>query len=296
MRIVLTGSSGRVGRAIFARLCGANEVIGVDRVPFSTTRIVADLADRAAIERALEGADAIIHAAGPHAPHVGVLSDAEFERTNIAATAWLYQAALAAGASRFLYTSTTALYADAIAPAGCTFVDEDTAPRPRSIYHRTKLAGEEALEELARPALPVRVLRMSRCFPEPAPAMAAYRLHRGIDLRDVADGHALALDHAGPAFARFILSGATPFARGDCEALGIDAPQVLRATAPELVAQFERRGWPLPARIDRIYSPAKAERELGWTARRDWREVLRQLDNEDIEVLPASARIAARPE
>jgi UDP-glucose 4-epimerase len=37
---------------------------------------------------------------------------------------------------------------------------------------------------------------MGRCFPEPAPAMALARLHRGIDARDVAEAHALALDTA----------------------------------------------------------------------------------------------------
>lgn len=296
MRVLLTGSSGRVGRAIFARLAPAHEVIGVDRVPFSTTQVIADLADRDTLKAALEGADAVIHTAGPHAPHVGVLADAEFERANIAATRWLYEAALAAGAQRFVYTSTTALYAEAIAPGGCSWIDETTPPRPRTIYHRTKLAGEAALEALATPALPVRVLRMSRAFPEPAPAMALYRLHRGVDVRDVADGHALALAHDGPAFARFILSGATPFAPEDCAALGEDAPGVLRRTVPALVEEFCARGWRLPQRIDRVYSPAKAAAQLGWSPRHGWEEVIGQLDRASLEVLPAGAVIKARQE
>ncbi|MGF0520385.1 hypothetical protein ACQEDT_02620 [Agrobacterium pusense] len=45
MRIVLTGSSGRVGRAIFSALASRHEVIGIDRSPFSTTHIVGDFAD-----------------------------------------------------------------------------------------------------------------------------------------------------------------------------------------------------------------------------------------------------------
>ena len=56
----------------------------------------------------------------------------------------------------------------------------------------------------------VTSLRMSRCFPEPAEFMAWYRLHRGIDRRDVAEAHALALDRRGPP-ATYVISAATPF-------------------------------------------------------------------------------------
>ena len=38
-------------------------------------------------------------------------------------------------------------------------------------------------EDAGRDGLAVTVLRLSRCFAEPAPLMAAYRLHRGIDAR-----------------------------------------------------------------------------------------------------------------
>jgi len=41
-------------------------------------------------------------------------------------------------------------------------------------------------EDAGRDGLAVTVLRLSRCFAEPAPLMAAYRLHRGIDARAVA--------------------------------------------------------------------------------------------------------------
>jgi hypothetical protein len=56
-------------------------------------------------------------------------------------------------------------------------------------HHRTKLEAEQFLEAEADRNLKVTTLRMSRCFPEPAPIMAMYRLHRGIDSRDVAEGH-----------------------------------------------------------------------------------------------------------
>lgn len=296
MKILLTGSSGRIGRAIYGALAGRHEVIGVDRTVFSTTRIIGDCGDEGVMKPALEGVDAVIHTAGPHAPHVDRLPDAEFERVNIEATHELYEWAREAGARRFVYTSTTALYGDAVQPGACTWIDEETPPSPRTIYHRTKYAAEVMLESMASEALPVRVLRMSRCFPEPADTMALYRLHRGVDARDVGSGHALALSDRGGAFGRFVLSGATPFQPQDCEGLAQDPRAVLEARAPGLLAEMDRRGWPIPAAIDRVYSSALAQEKLGWKPRWGWQEVMAQADRADIEVLPAGALIDERPE
>lgn len=288
MKIILTGSSGRIGRAIFGSLAGEHEVIGVDLSVFSTTQVIADCGDEAVMRPLLEGAKAVVHTAGPHAPHVNQVPDEEFTRVNVEATEHLYNWALAAGVERFVYTSTTALYGNAIIPGECTWVDEETAPQPKSIYHRTKLAGEERLRALATAKLPVRVLRMSRCFPETAPLMASYRLHRGIDARDVGEGHRLALDHNGPAFARFILSGTTLLKREDSEGLAADAPSIIRKRAPGLAKAFEQRGWELPRTIDRVYDASAAEKALGWRTQWGWEEVLAQLDRQDLEILPTA--------
>ncbi|MEM7780837.1 MAG: NAD(P)-dependent oxidoreductase [Pseudomonadota bacterium] len=296
MKILLTGSSGRIGRAIYGALAGEHEVIGIDRNVFSTSAAIGDFTDTEILNPSLYGADAVIHTAGPHAPHVGLVPDAEFERINVEATQTLFDLARAAGVKRFVYTSTTALYGNAITPGKCTWVTEGTPPAPKSIYHRTKLAAEALLEEAATPAMSVRVMRMSRCFPEPAPAMALYRMHRGIDARDVASGHALALTHQGEAFERFILSHPTPFKPDDCAALADDAPAVIAKYAPELTRAFAERGWPLPQGIDRIYDASAAIEQLGWRPRCDWREVLAQLDRQSIEVLPPSAIYTVRSE
>ncbi len=296
MRIVLTGSSGRIGRAIFGALAGEHEVIGIDRNVFSTTRVIGDCADPELLRPALEGADAVIHAAGPHAPHVDVEPDAEFERVNVEGTAALYDLAREAGVQRFVYTSTTALYGYAITPGECTWVDETTEPQPKSIYHRTKLAAEQLLEHSASAALPVSVIRMSRCFPEAAPLMALYRLHRGVDARDVGSAHALALSHTGEPFERFVVSGATPFGREDCDGLANAAPDVIRARVPHLAQEFDRLGWALPRSIDRVYSSAKAQAALGWEPRWGFEEVIAQFERGSIEVLPPGSTYNERSE
>jgi nucleoside-diphosphate-sugar epimerase len=296
MKIILTGSSGRVGRAIFGALTPQHDVVGIDRTPFATTRIIGDFADREILERALDGADAVIHTAAFHAPHVAVVPDREFERVNVEGTQQLAALAKSNGVRRLVFTSTTALYGTAIAPGRCTWVDESLTPQPKSIYHRTKLAAEQLLMDAASPSLQVRAIRMSRCFPEAADLMAVYRLHRGVDVRDVADAHSFALGNEGPAFQRFIVSGATPFKPADCEGLAVDARAILGERVPNLVRAFEQRGWRLPTSLDRIYAPTLAERELGWRPRHGFEEVLAQVDRRSLEVLPGGVGLTKIPE
>ena len=296
MRVVLTGSSGRVGRAILAALAEQHEIVGIDRTPFSTTHIVGDFASEALLSSAFEGADAVIHSAALHAPHVDTIPDAEFQRINVEGTRLVGKAMIAAGVKRLIFTSTTALYGHAVAAGHCTWIDESTPPLPKSIYHRTKLEAEHRLEEMAGPDLAVRVLRMSRSFPEPGDVMAAYRLHRGVDIRDVADAHFAALSNTGAHFQRHIVSAATPFVRQDCEVLARDAESVIRERAPALAAAFERRGWTLPGSIDRVYDSGQAELALGWRPRFGFNEVLEQMDRRSLEVLPPAARISKRAE
>ncbi len=285
MKIVVTGSTGRVGRAIHARLAREHEVVGFDEKPSPTTDVVARLQDVVALGRVVQGADAVVHVAALHAPHVGIRSDSDFERINVEATGALARIAIAAKVRRFVFTSTTALYGSGGIEAA-EWVDEDTVPRPKTIYHRTKIAAEGLLESAANEnGLAITALRMSRCFPEPAPLMAAYRLHRGVDARDVAEAHALALAWEGPGFRRFVISGATPFRREDAEGLCTRAPEVLAQRAPELVAAFVARGWKLPAAIDRVYDPARARAGLGWTPRFGFEEVLGELERGSPEVL-----------
>jgi len=293
LRVLVTGASGRIGQAIAARLTQAGHAVqGLDRRPSAAVQHLGDLADPALLARALHGVQAVVHTAALHAPQVGQVAEAEFWRINLAGTQRLWAAALAAGVQRWVFTSTTALYGHSGNPdGGAAWVTEATPPQPRSVYHHSKLAAEQWLADAARAAgAPrLRILRMSRCFPEAAPLMAVYRLHRGVDARDVARAHALALQDGGPATATWVISGATPFQPQDAQALWQDAPAVLAARAPDLVAWMARRGWPLPARIDRVYVPALAAQQLGWVAQHGPAEVLQQLDHRSTEVLAPPA-------
>ena len=290
MKIAITGTSGRIGRAIQFSLCQNNRITGIDRSVSSVTTHLGDIDDYGLLCRAFEGADAVVHTAALHAPHVGIHDENEFYRINVQGTETVARAAIACGASSLVFTSTTALYGFASRhPDEATWIDENIKPEPKSIYHRTKLEAEQFLEAEASRNLKVTTLRMSRCFPEPAPIMAMYRLHRGIDARDVAEAHRLALVKSDEEYRMFVLSGVTPFQKLDCRSLKQSPAAVLSERCPAICETFESRGWSLPDSIDRVYDSSKAQKALKWTPVYGFEEIVNLLDNQISEVLPEQA-------
>jgi len=290
MKIAVTGTSGHIGRAIHFALCREHEVVGIDRSVSSVTTHLGEIDDYKLLTNAFKGAEAVVHTAALHAPHVGIYEDNEFYRINIEGTKNVFRAAVDCGVQALAFTSTTALYGYAAQwQDSASWINEETIPEPKSIYHRTKLEAEKFLEAEASQNLKVTTLRMSRCFPEPAPIMAMYRLHRGIDSRDVAEGHRLALVNPGENYRIFILSGTTPFTRSDCKILKQTPEEVLRHRCPSICDLFASRQWKLPDSIDRVYDSSLAQQALGWTPSYGFEEVTRLLDAYIPEVLPAQA-------
>lgn len=288
MKILVTGSAGRVGRAIYIKLMKTHDVVGLDKTPCSTADFVGDICDSELISKALGGVDAVVHTAALHAPHVGIMTDKEFLAINVDATKQLALTGIKAGIKHFVFTSTTALYGYASSSEGATnWITEQVEPQPKTIYHKSKILAENKLNEISNLFdLPVTVLQMSRCFPEPADLMAIYRLTRGIDVRDVANAHSCAIDKCLSGFNRFIVSGFTPFNLNDCKQLHNNASAVLKEKCPEIAIAFEQRGWSLPASLDRVYDSGAGQDKLGWLPRYSFASVLDMLDSEIAEVLP----------
>ncbi len=272
MRILLTGSSGRVGAAIGARLSLRHRVTGVDRRPGPMTTAVVDIRDAARMAVLCRGIDAVVHTAALHVPDLASHATAEFQSVNVDATRRLLEACGEAGARRFIYTSTTSLYGDSLLPidGAAVWVTESLTPRPRDVYDETKLAAEEACRAAARAGLSCVSLRMSRCFPEEPRLVAIYRLYRGVDAEDVAQAHELALSADLPAFETFNVSARPPFQASDCRALFGDAESLLVGRYPWVRAEFARRGWLLPRSIDRVYVVDKAIDKLGFQPAHDF--------------------------
>lgn len=265
MRVLVTGAAGLIGSGVAARLRQDHDVTGLDLMPGSEVQIVGDCNEIAEWGPSVGQLDAIVHVAALHAPHVGQRSNADFRLNNVEATLRLLDFAVASGATKFVLTSTTSLYGHALEPNGqAVWVDEGLQAQPRDIYDETKLQAEEIVAS-AGDALNVTSLRMSRCFPEAADVMAWFRLHRGVDRRDVAAAHALALARQGPA-ATYVISAATPFLRDDRADLINNAPAVIERRCPGLIERMMENGWQPPQSIDRVYDASWA-REIGFSPR-----------------------------
>lgn len=289
-KIVITGSSGRIGRALHWKLCQNFTVNGIDISPSSATSKIVDIRDYDQLLRSFEGVDTVFHSAALHAPHVGISSEKDFYDINVNATEKICRAALETGVSQIVFTSTTALFGYAnYSKEKAVWIDEQTKPEPKTIYHITKVEAEHIVKEYASKNLAIRVIRMSRCFPEPAQMMAVYRLHRGVDYRDVAEAHILAAQlNKDKCFDIYVISGNTPFIKSDCQMLFENPEVVIRERQPLLANEFDKRGWKFPVSIDRVYDSSYAQRTLNWKSKRDSLEVIKQFDNSDFEILPPS--------
>lgn len=156
--VLVTGGSGFVGRALVDRLVRDRR----HRVRVAVRRPVNDLDAQVEQVRigdldgstewraAVEGADAIVHAAARvHVMHDSALDPLRAFRTvNVDGTLHLAQTAAAAGVRRLVFLSSIKVNGEST-PPGRPFHAED-APAPRDPYGVSKREAEEGLRALAR--------------------------------------------------------------------------------------------------------------------------------------------------
>lgn len=292
MKVVVTGSAGHLGEGLVRVLSDtSHQVVSVDRVASPYTSQVGSITDRAFVRKCLKGADAVMHAATLHKPHVATHSRQAFVDTNMTGTLNLLEEAVEAGVASFVFTSTTSVFGRALTPApeeATAWITEEVRPVPKNIYGVTKAAAEDLCELFHRQyRLPCLILRTSRFFLEEdddSGVRARYPdanikvneyLYRRVDLQDVVDAHLLAMNKAkAVGFGRFIISATTPFQTADLTELRAAAPRVVQRYVPEYQAEFARRGWAMFPGLDRVYVNARARQVLGWQPRYDFRRAI----------------------
>ncbi|GAB4182093.1 MAG: NAD(P)-dependent oxidoreductase [Wenzhouxiangellaceae bacterium] len=282
MKILVTGSAGHLGEALIRTLKKTgDQPIGLDIKPSEYTDCVGSIADRGFVRECIAAADAVIHAATLHKPHVGTHSRQDFIDTNISGTLNLLEEAVANDCQSFIFTSTTSTFGDAMRPAAgepAVWVTEELPPKSKNIYGVTKSAAEDLCRLFHRnTGLPCLVLKTSRFFPEDDDQKdqrdafdgdnlkVNELLFRRADIDDIVAAHRLALDKAKAiGFDRFIVSATPPFKIDDAAQLGTDAAAVVQRYVPEYVDEYARRNWQMFPTIGRVYDNTRARTLLGW--------------------------------
>ena len=305
MRILVTGARGKVGSAAAARLQHlGHDVVTTDLAPSVYERDEpgtapyrrADLQDAGAVYSLVDGCDAVVHAAAlpdplHEPPHV-VFGN------NLLSTFNVLEAAVRLDVRRVVHLSSET------AP-GFFFpylpqlphyvpVDEDHPLEPQDPYALAKVFAEQLCDAAVRrePRLSCVSIRPSwvqwegnyarnlgplvRSADEPSESLGSY-----IDVYDLADAIALACTaevagHEVVYVANADNAGGHDLAEKARRAYG-DAVEVRPLDRPDASG----------------ISSAKAERLLGWTARRSWRDYLSPEGEPRVEVPPS---IAASPQ
>jgi nucleoside-diphosphate-sugar epimerase len=168
MRIIITGSSGLLGRAVVSDFRAAgHDLLTVDRVVANSRDvpppdIAADLTAPDVLLPLLQDADAIVHLAAH--PSLESASEPKVWRDNIDTVSNALFAACASGVRKVVYASSQSVLGLPTAPAVITPdylpVDEAHPCRPTDGYSLSKLTGEELAGMMCRRGdLDVRCLR-----------------------------------------------------------------------------------------------------------------------------------------
>lgn len=143
---MVSGGTGFIGsRLVLACLAAGESVValGLRNTSAEEAKAASARVEPCAIESAenmaaaLSGVDVVYHLAA--AQHEVAATDDRFFEVNETGTKNLIEAAVRAGALRFVYGSTIGVYGDTD-----SVVDETTPCKPVNAYGRSKVAGENA--------------------------------------------------------------------------------------------------------------------------------------------------------
>lgn len=150
MRVLVTGGSGYLGKAVVRTLLAAGHHVGVlvhrteAGLPGDAEPHHGDLLDPDTLLPAVRGADAVVHLAAITRVRESIAHPARYYRLNVGGTANLLEALGAAAASktmvpRFVFASTGSVYGAQVQQP----IDERVVPQPANPYTASKFAGEQ---------------------------------------------------------------------------------------------------------------------------------------------------------
>lgn len=280
-RVIVTGGSGKLGRAVLADLVAhGHHVLNIDqhipaRAIAPTVRV--DLRDYGEVVAAMRGVDehpgpfdAVVHLAAIPAP--GLFANARTFANNVPSTYHVFEAARVLGIKTVVFASSeTVLGLPFATPPPYAPLDEEYEPRPESAYSLGKVLDETMARQYARwdPALKIIGLRFSnvmdvedyQAFPsfDADPRKRKWNLWSYIDARDGAQSVRKALEARWTGFEAFIIANAdTVMTRPNAALMAEVFPGV------ELRPTMTANGT--------LLSIDKAKRLLGYAPQHSWRD------------------------
>jgi len=280
-RVVVTGGSGKVGRACIADLLEHGyQVANVDSVPPAREVcpfVQADLADfgqtletLSEIDDRYKGVDAVVHLAAIPAP--GKNPNAVIFKVNTLSTYNIFEAARRFGIKNVVWASSeTVLGLPFDKPPPYAPVDENYPGRPETAYSLSKFIGEEMAKQFARwdPELKIIGLRFSNVmephdyarFPgfDADARLRKWNLWAYIDARDAAQAIRNALEAKIKGAEVFIIA---------------NADGVMSRPNAELMSEIFPDA-PLKPGVgpnETLLSIEKARRVLGYEPKHSWRK------------------------
>lgn len=282
MRVIVTGGSGRVAKAVLKTLAErGHEVLNLDRRPPVDRPgkfIYVDLRRRDLLQGVMEQAEMMIHMGEIPGARSGIHTEEEVYASNCAVGSLVMQLASELKYKRVIYTSTIQTYGfqdyGMIPPARLP-VDENHPLRPQNTYSLGKVAVENYARYCAeKKGLSVAAFRLPWVMSD---QMTDHRFERidnetkldsdlGIYVKDsdVAECFAMALEQRRPGFEAYNLSAR--------EALtGVPVREGIARDYPSYPQLPE--GW---GKYDTVYLYGKAREHFGWEPKWSWLELFRQ--------------------
>jgi nucleoside-diphosphate-sugar epimerase len=274
-KIVVTGGSGKAGRAVIKELVEHGyDVLNVDLLPPRerlSPYLKTDLTDLGQVFEVLQGADAVVHLGAIPAP--GIQPEEPTFRNNILSTYNVFSAAVSLRLQKVVWASsetTLGLPFEREKPAYAP-IDEEHPLYPESSYALSKVLAEEMARQFSRwSGIPFVGLRFSNImepqdyerFPSFSkdPHLRKWNLWGYVDARDVAQSCRLALQGDIKGAEVFIIAA---------------ADTVMNRPSHELLTEVFP-GVPLRGEIgefETLLSITKARKMLGYHPEYSWRNV-----------------------
>ena len=277
-RIVVTGGSGKAGRAVVADLNEHGyDVLDVDVIaslhPDDPTR-VADLTDLGQTIESLRGADAVVHLAAIPAPNI--VPPGETFRINMMSTYNVFSAAEILGMDRVVWASSETLIGIPFEREQPRYapIDEDHPRLPEFHYALSKLAGDIEIDCKQQKdrwsGIPFFALRISNIMEEweysdrfpgfwDDASLRKWNLWSYVDARDVAQAVRLSLTADISGTEAFLVAAAD-----NC--MTRDSRDLMAEVFPDVPIRGEVNGKQTLLAID------KARRLLGYEPQHSWRD------------------------